>query len=468
MVSYRPLGLVGVPGSLVGEDFCMPSLPIRSRLRPLSDFLATEAAGGIALVAAALVALVWANSPWGDSYQAVWSTAFELRVGSWSLGMDLRHWLNEGLMAVFFLVVGLEIKREVVEGELRDPRHRALPVAAALGGMVVPALLYLVFNSRGPGVRGWGIPMATDIALAVGVMSLIASRVAPSLKLFLLALAIVDDIGAILVIGLFYASEGTRAWLLPGGALVLATLWLRRKAVQSIPPYVAIGVGLWFCFFQAGIHATLVGVIMGLLAPTKPYRAPEFVDEAELLSIGSAESVIVTQRLARSTVSVVEWLEARLHPWTSFLIVPLFTLANAGISVSGESIRGAISSPVAWGIVAGLVLGKPLGILLFSAVAVKVGIAKKPEGASWKSIGATGILAGVGFTVSVFIAELALEAPVLNHGKLAVLAASIMAGGLGLFALMAEPGATSPDSGASRSHRSRPLQHRRKQGSGAD
>ena len=415
----------------------MPSLPIRTRLRPLRDFLATEASGGVVLVVAALVALVWANSPWSDSYERVWSTGVELRVGSYILSMDVRHWLNEGLMAIFFLVVGLEIKREVVEGELRDPRHRALPVAAALGGMVVPALLYLAFNSEGPWVRGWGIPMATDIALALGVMSLIGSKVAPSLKLFLLALAIVDDIGAILVIGVFYASEGTRAWLLPGAALVLATLWLRRRAVQSIFAYVSIGIGLWFCFIEAGIHGTLVGVIMGLLAPTKPYQAPDLIDEAELLSLGSAESVMVTQRLARSTVSVVEWLEARLHPWTSFLIVPLFALANAGISVSGESLRGAISSPVAWGILTGLVLGKPVGILLFSAVAVKMGIARKPEGASWKGIGATGILAGVGFTVSVFIAELALEPPALSEGKLAVLAASILAGGLGLLALMA-------------------------------
>ena len=287
--------------------------------------------------------------------------------------------------------------------------------------------------------------MATDIALAVGIMSLIGSRVAPSLKLFLLALAIVDDIGAILVIGLFYASEGDRRWLLVAGVMVLGTLWLRRLGVQSLIAYVVLGIGLWLCFFEAGIHATLVGVIMGLLAPTKPHLAPEFVDEAELMSLGTAEEAIATQRIARSTVSVVEWLEARLHPWTSFVIVPLFGLANAGISVSGESLRGAVSSPVAWGILTGLVLGKPVGILLFSAVAVRVGIARKPDGASWKAIGATGILAGVGFTVSVFIAELALEGPALNQAKLAVLAASIVAGGLGLLALSAERPAPQQD-----------------------
>lgn len=409
--------------------------PIRTRLQPLKDFLGTEAAGGIVLIAAAMVALLWANSPGSDTYQRIWSTVFELRLGSHVLSMDVRHWLNEGLMAIFFLVVGLEIKREMVEGELRSGRRRALPIVAAFGGMVVPALVFVAFNSGGPWVRGWGIPMATDIALAVGAMSLVGNRVAPSLKVFLLALAIVDDIGAILVIGLFYATEGDRRWLLLGGAVVLLTLWLRHHAVQSVVVYVMLGIGLWFCFLEAGIHSTLAGVIMGLLAPTKPYLPPELVDEAELASIGSAESVRATRRLARSTVSVVEWLEARLHPWTSFLIVPLFVLANAGISVSGESVRGAVTSRVAWGVFTGLVIGKPVGILMFSAVAVRLGIASKPEGSSWKGVSATGILAGVGFTVSVFIAELALEAPVLNQAKLAVLAASAVAAIAGLLAL---------------------------------
>jgi len=409
--------------------------PIRNRIQPLRDFLSTESAGGIALVAAAVAALLWANSFWSESYHRIWATVLELRLGSQALTMDLRHWLNEGLMTIFFLVVGLEIKREIVEGELRDPRRRALPVVAALGGMAVPALLYLAFNSQGPWVQGWGIPMATDIALAVGIMSLAGNRVDPSLKLFLLALAIVDDIGAILVIGLFYASQGDRRWLLLGGAVVLVTIWLRRKAVQSLLVYAVLGIGLWFSFIEAGIHATLAGVVMGLLAPTKPYTSPEMVDETELQVNGSVASVLDSHRLARSTVSVVEWLEARLHPWTSFVIIPLFALANAGISMSGDSLKGAFSSPVGWGVMIGLVVGKPIGILAFSAAAVRVGIASRPEGANWKSIGATGLLAGVGFTVSVFIAELALEPPALNQAKIAVLFASIVAGALGMFAL---------------------------------
>jgi Na+:H+ antiporter, NhaA family len=413
----------------------MTSRPVRTRIQPLRDFLATESAGGVALVAAALVALVWANSPWNEVYERIWSEVVELRLGSFSLGMDLRHWLNDGLMAIFFLVAGLEIKREIVEGELRDGRHRALPVVAAFGGMLVPALLYLAFNSRGPWVQGWGIPMATDIALVVGVMSLAGSRVDRSLKLFLLALAIVDDIGAILVIGLFYQGQGNRSWLLLGVVLVLVALLLRRRAVQLFPVYVTLGIGLWFSLHQAGIHPTLAGVIMGLLAPTKPYLPPELVDETELLAIGSVESVVDTRRLARSTVSVVEWLEHRLHPWTSFGIIPLFAFANAGISMSAESLRGAATSPVAWGVLIGLAIGKPVGILTLSVISVRIGLASLPSGANWKGIGGAGLLAGMGFTVSVFIAELALDQPVLNEAKVAILAASIAAGAVGLVAL---------------------------------
>ena len=324
--------------------------PIRTRIRPLSDFLATESAGGIALVAAVFVALLWANSPWSESYERMWSEVLEVRLGSQSLTMDLRHWLNDGLMAIFFLVAGLEIKREIVEGELRDGRHRALPVVAALGGMLTPALLYVSFNSQGPWVQGWGIPMATDIALVVGVMSLAGNRVDPRLKLFLLALAIVDDIGAILVIGLFYGGQGDRRWLLIGGLVVLVALSLRRRAVQLLSVYVILGIGLWLSLHQAGIHPTISGVIMGLLAPTKPYLPPELIDETELLAIGSVESVVDTRRLARSTVSVVEWLEHRLHPWTSFWHHPSVCLCQrrhlnvGGVTSRRRNLAGCLGS----------------------------------------------------------------------------------------------------------------------------
>ena len=316
----------------------------RKLIQPLRDFLATESAGGIALVVAALIAIVWANSPWQSSYEQLWTTTFEVRLGSRALSMDLRHWVNDALMAIFFLIVGLEIKRELVEGELRDPRRRALPVFAAVGGMVVPALLFIALNPSHPEIRGWGIPMATDIALAVGVVTLVGSRLRPSLKLFLLALAIVDDIGAILVIGLVYSGGIDWVWLLAGIAVIGLTLVLRRN-VDALAVYVVLGVGLWLALYRAGIHPTLAGVVMGLLAPAKPRLTSDLIDQTELSTIGSVEDVLATQRLARSSVSVVEWLEHRIHPWTGFLIVPLFALANAGIPLSVEAVAGAVGSP---------------------------------------------------------------------------------------------------------------------------
>jgi Na+:H+ antiporter, NhaA family len=406
----------------------------RLLVRPLRDFLARESAGGFAVVLAAIAAIAWANSPWRASYEQLWLTVFELRLGSWTLALDLRHWVNEALMAIFFLVVGLEIKREIVQGELRDPRHRVLPVYAALGGMVLPALLYVAFNFGRPEVRGWGIPMATDIALAVGVIALVGSRVRPALKLFLLALAIVDDIGAILVIGLVYAGNVQWGWLLVAAGMVGITIMLRRR-IDGIAVYLVVGMGLWFSLHEAGIHATLTGVVMGLLAPTTPTTAPELIDETELADVGSVREVVKTRKLARSAVSVVEWLEHRIHPWTSFLIVPLFALANAGIPLSDEALAGALTAPVAWGVVVGLVVGKPLGILVAALIAVRSGAATLPPGVTWTGIAGAGLLAGMGFTVSVFIAELALTQPMTQHAKVGILAASLVSGALGYVVL---------------------------------
>ena len=403
-------------------------------IRPLRDFLATEAAGGVAVVAGAVLALAWANSPWQASYERLWTTVFQLRLGSLSLALDLRHWVNEALMTIFFLVVGLEIKREVVEGELRNPRHRMLPVSAALGGMILPALLFTVFNLGRPEIRGWAIPMATDIALAVGVLAVVGSKVRPSLKLFLLALAIVDDIGAILVIALVYASNVEWVWLLVALAFVGITIVARGK-VTTIPVYLVLGTGVWFAFHVAGIHATLAGVVMGLLAPTKPHIPPEQIDQTELTNLDSVQEVLTTRRLARSTVSVVEWLENRLHRWTSFLIVPLFALANAGIPLSAEALSGAVTAPVAWGIVVGLVVGKPLGIIVATAIAVRSRVAALPAGVTWNGVVGAGLLAGMGFTVSVFIAELALMPPLTQYAKVGILTASIVSGALGFIVL---------------------------------
>lgn len=358
----------------------------------------------------------------------------KLRVGSWSLAMDVRHWVNEALMAIFFLIVGLEIKRELVEGELKEASRRSLPVYAAIGGMILPALLFIAFNPGSPEFRGWGIPMATDIALAVGVVTIVGSRLRPSLKLFLLALAIVDDIGVILVIGLVYTGGLEWGGLLLSASLIGLTIIIRRR-VDKLAVYLTLGVALWLTFRHSGIHATITGVVMGLLAPTKPRISPETIDQTELSNLGSVKDVVTTRRLARSSVSVVEWLEHGIHPWTSFLIVPLFALANAGIHLSDEALAGAASAPVAWGIVVGLVVGKPLGILAASAIAVRSGAATLPEGVTWPAIAGVGLVAGMGFTVSLFVAELALMPPLTQYAKVGILTASVLAGGFGYLVL---------------------------------
>jgi NhaA family Na+:H+ antiporter len=403
-------------------------------IRPLRDFLATESAGGVAIVGAALLALVWANSPWQASYRELWSSIVELRVASFALAFDLRGFVNEGLMTIFFLVVGLEIKREIVEGELREPSARSLPVLAAVGGMVVPALIYVGLNWGRPEVQGWGVPIATDIALALGVMSL-AKNASPRLKVFLLALAIVDDIGAIFVIGVVYAGGIELGWIVAACLCIALVVVLQRRGVPAVWPYVAAGAGLWLALHEAGIHATLAGVTLGLLAPTKPHLGPELIDQTELTSLGTARDARITVEIARSSVSVVEWVEHRLHPWTSYLIVPVFALANAGVTLSGESVREAINSPVAWGVTLGLLVGKPLGILIFAALAVRVGAAALPAGVSWTGILGAGLVAGMGFTVSLFVAQLALPLAAADHARLGIVAASILAGSIGLLVL---------------------------------
>ncbi len=330
-------------------------------IRPLPDFLYTEAAGGVLLVVAIGAALVWANA-FPASYRELWNTTFSVGVPDHHLSLTLREWVNDGLMTVFFFVVGLEIKRELVEGELREPRKAALPAIAALGGMVVPALVYVAFNAGGAGRDGWGIPMATDIAIAVGVLSLLGARVAPQLKLFLLALAIVDDIGAIVVIALFYSHGFDTASAVVAVGVVAVMLGIRALGVRNILPYAALGVCVWILVYDSGVHATIAGVVLGLLAPTRPFRHPDMVDGDKLADVSNVETAYETVVLARESVSVVEWLEYRLHPLSSYVIVPLFALANAGVVLSADSIDHAARSSVTQGIVVGLVVGKLAGI----------------------------------------------------------------------------------------------------------
>ena len=410
-----------------------PDADERHRLiRPLVDFLRTEAAGGVALVAAAIVALLWANSPWDASYDDVWTTHLAVALGDWELDLDLRDWINDGLMVLFFFVVGLEIKRELVEGELRDPRRAALPVWAALGGMVVPALIYAAFNAGGEGTDGWGIPMATDIAMAVGVLSLLGSRASPSLKLFLLALAIVDDIGAIVVIAVFYTDDIGGEALLAAAGLVVVVAAMRRAGITSIAPYAVIGAALWLALHESGVHATVAGVALGLMTPTQPIRHPELIDAGELADVSSYEAARQTATAARESVSVVEWLEHQLHPWTSFVIVPLFVLANAGVPLSGPAVSDALTSSVAGGIVVGLVVGKFVGVAGFTWLAARLRVARLPEGATWSGIVGVSALAGIGFTVSIFITDLAFAGTTLeDQAKIAILAASVLAAAIG-------------------------------------
>lgn len=385
----------------------------RQPLRPLREFLATESASGILAVGGAVAALIWVNvAP--RSYNSLWSHELSISLGHHALQLSLKHWVNDGLMALFFLVVGLEIKRELVLGELRVLRRAALPIAAAIGGMVIPAALFAVINSGTDTSHGWGVPMATDIALALGVIALLGRHIVPpSLSLFLLAVAIVDDIGAIVVIALFYSNGIQVTWLAAAAAMVALTVLLRRLRVTAMWPFVAIGLAMWFSLHEAGVHATIAGVIMGLLAPTAAPPGP-------------------------NTVSVVERLEHGLHPFTSFLIVPLFAISNAGIQFDNALLDGVLSSHAFWGVVIGLVIGKPVGITLASWLAVRAGIAEYPTGVRLAQVAAVGTVAGIGFTVSLFVAELAFtHADQLGQAKFGVLISSIVAGFIGVVALRA-------------------------------
>ncbi|HEX2089612.1 MAG TPA: Na+/H+ antiporter NhaA [Actinomycetota bacterium] len=414
-----------------------------SVVRPLAEFLRTETAGGVVLVVAAAVALAWANSPWQTSYETLWGTRVTIRVGSYLISEDLRHWVNDGLMALFFFVVGLEIKRELLTGELRERRAAALPVMAALGGMVVPALLYLALNASGPEARGWGIPMATDIAFAVGLLSISLAPVAPALKAFLLALAIVDDIGAILVIALFYTGGISLGWLAVAIGLLGLILVMLRFDFHWGAVYVIVGLGVWFATFESGVHATIAGVALGLITPARALERPRTVsDEAHRIADETADDPVPPDvdahlwlrlsRLSSQAISPLARLETVLHPWTSFVVVPLFALANAGITLSSSLVVEAARSSVAHGVILGLVVGKPLGIVLGAWIGTRTGLARLSGGIDWRDLTSVGVIGGVGFTVSLFISHLALSNAVQRDAAtLGILVGSALAGAVG-------------------------------------
>lgn len=408
-------------------------------LSPLRDFLAAEVAGAAVLAVAAVAALVWANSPWAGGYERMWATVVRVGIGDHTLALDLRHWINDGLMTVFFFVVGLEIKRELTDGHLARARAALLPIVAAVGGMAVPALCYLAIAGR-TAPHGWAIPMATDIALAVGVLAVVGSRVPTSLRAFLLGLAIVDDIGAIVVIAVAYSDGIAAGWLAVAAGSVGAVLLARRLEVHATGIYVVVGAVCWLGLHEAGVHATLAGVVMGLLAPAVPRWAPDLVDGEELADVSDVEAARQTTALARGSVSVVEWLQHVLHPWTSFVIVPLFALANIGVEISAAGLGEAVRSPITWAIVAGLVVGKPLGVVAATALAVRSGVADRPDGMRRSHLLGAGAAAGIGFTVALFITELALPGEAQRtDAKLGIVAASLVAAALAVGVLRRNP-----------------------------
>jgi len=426
-----------------------------------------EAAGGIALLVTSAAALVWANSGQYASYEHLWHTPITIGVGDGLFAEDLHFWINEGLMTVFFLVVGLEIKREIVEGTLADWQRAAVPVVAAVGGMLVPAAIYLAINPTQPTHEGWGVPMATDIAFAVGVLMLLGRRAPPTLRIFLLAVAIIDDIGAIIVIAVFYSSglNPEAIGLIAAGLLLLFLL----KRIGTTPgwPYAVPLIVIWVALYQTGIHPTLAGVIVGLAIPARPWVgakgfvavAREALDDFQVRAARGAtdhELIAPLDRVAfaqREAISPAVRLEQALHRWVAFGVIPLFALANAGVRVGGIEIGGPGFWPVFSGVVIGLVVGKPVGVLVVTWLAVRIRLCSLPAGLGWGGVFVVGAVAGIGFTMAIFIAELAFTSPeLLGVAKLGVLSATGIAAAIGLLAgrailrpAVVQPGAAAAD-----------------------
>ncbi|HUV92506.1 MAG TPA: Na+/H+ antiporter NhaA, partial [Anaerolineales bacterium] len=412
------------------------------------EFARIEASGGIILLICAILALLWANSQWAEYYYQLWATDFGITFGDFSFTHHLLEWVNNGLMVIFFFVVGLEIKRELTTGELANLKRAMLPIMAAIGGMLVPAGTYLLLNAGNPGMPGWGIPMATDIAFTLGIMALLGLRAPLSLKIFFTALAIADDLGAVLVIAMFYTSEISWIYLLIAALIFIALIGLNRSRVYSPLPYALLGIGLWAAFLGSGIHATIAGVLLALTIPTRSppntqallAQCVAVMNEFDKPTKGrippEEQQQVAAQTLgtvADRMQSPAQRMEHDLHPWTTYLILPTFALANAGVTLEFTE---SLISPVSLGIILGLVFGKPLGITLFSWIAVKSRLAELPANISWLQVFCASWLAGVGFTMALFIASAAFDSPLLlSQAKLGILIASLVAGIIG-FVLM--------------------------------
>lgn len=422
-------------------------------VRPLQRFMANEAAGGVILLIAAVAAVIWANSSFVDAYHHLWETEFLVELGGFHLEETLEELVNDGLMVIFFFVVGLEIKRELVLGELRDPKAAALPVAGALGGMILPALIYVVIAGGGgrPEVlRGWAVPVATDIAFSVAVLSMLRGRVPLAARIFLLALAIADDLGGILVIAIFYTDELAVGYLIAVAVTIVLIASAARVGIRSFVVYVPLAFALWYFFLESGVHATIAGVVLAFLTPAYPmYAAGQFKRRAERVvatyptEVDTQEErehvdhqVLELSHVSRESVAPLTRLEHMLQPWVAFAIVPIFALANAGVEFEG-SVLDALLTPLALGVALGLVIGKTVGISLFSWVAIKLRIASMPSGTGWRQLIGVSAIAGIGFTVALFITALAFTDPILaNEAKTGVFFGSIVAGLLGSAILM--------------------------------
>lgn len=418
---------------------------VRRVLVPVQTYVHTDAVGGLVLLAVALLAFVWANSPWGHVYQGLWETRASITVGPWELTRDVRHWVNDGLMTLFFFVIGLEVRREITIGAMADARRVVLPVGAAVGGMLVPAVTYAAITAGGPGAAGWGIPVATDVAFALGVLALVGRGLPDGARLLLLSLAVIDDIGGIVVIAVVYSQS--LSWVALGTAAgILGTIMaLRAGGVRHVLVYVVLGVLMWLAILASGVHPTLTGVAIGMIAPvrrdfglTRFARAartllPRFDAALDRHDEATASATLgQLEELSRGTEAPVERLQRVVHPWVSFFVLPVFALANAGVVLPADMVTQALASPVTLGVVAGLVVGKPVGIVLASWLTVRLGWAVLPPGLTWRHVSGIGILAGIGFTVSLFIGDTAFSGREAGEeARFGVLLASLAAGLLG-------------------------------------
>lgn len=422
-------------------------------LKPVEGFIHAESTAGILLLFSALAAIIWSNSPWSESYLHLWEHELSINIGGYGISNTIHHWINDGLMAMFFFVVGLELKREVIAGELSDIRKAMLPLAAAVGGMLFPALIFLVFNSQGEAANGWGIPMATDIAFALGIVSLLGKRVPFSLKIFLTALAIADDLGAVLVIAFFYTSDISVMSLVAGALFMIILIAGNYLGVRQTLFYGLIGIGgVWLAFLMSGVHATIAGVLAALAIPARTkIDEIKFVDRLESqirefhnvepndVSLLEPEQYMIISRISRLTkaaITPLQNLEHQLHPWVAYLVMPLFAFANAGIELNADMFSTNFFQGISMGVLIGLVAGKFLGVVVVCWVMVKLRIAKLPDNWRWAHLYGVALLAGIGFTMSLFITTLAFnDSGMIAEAKIGIFLASIISGTAGYLVL---------------------------------